>query len=141
MNFSDCSLYSCAQTIRCKQKIRSFAMAPSQAAKGGVSLTIALVNNSLEVGIPGFQAFNASQWVNMLRLTMFVSLCHACQLLLCLTLRCSAKQTPLALQQNPLLSPVNTAGMAHQRRRSKPPAWFRLPRSPLRHQDSRTVKR
>ncbi|KAL0021070.1 hypothetical protein WJX79_008561 [Trebouxia sp. C0005] len=37
------------QTIRCKQKIRSFALAPSQSAKGGVSLTIALANNSLEV--------------------------------------------------------------------------------------------
>lgn len=40
------------QTIRCKQKIRSVAIAPSQSAKGGVALTIALVNNSLEVTNP-----------------------------------------------------------------------------------------
>ena len=42
-------LTGCLQTIRCKQKIRSVAIAPAQSAKGGVSVTIALVNNSLEV--------------------------------------------------------------------------------------------
>ena len=43
------SFWHGVQTIRCKQKIRSFAIAPSQSGRGGVSLTIALVNNSLEV--------------------------------------------------------------------------------------------
>ncbi|KAL3161937.1 hypothetical protein ABBQ38_009019 [Trebouxia sp. C0009 RCD-2024] len=37
------------QTIRCKHKIRSFALAPTPTAKNGIHATIALVNNSLEV--------------------------------------------------------------------------------------------
>lgn len=37
------------QTIRCKHKVRSFALAPAPTAKSGILATIALVNNSLEV--------------------------------------------------------------------------------------------
>ena len=43
------SWLSCVQTIRCKHKVRALAIAPAQSAKAGLALTIALVNNSLEV--------------------------------------------------------------------------------------------
>ena len=54
-------LTGCLQTIRCKQKIRSVAIAPAQSAKGGVSVTIALVNNSLEVSTASLCV--AVQWL------------------------------------------------------------------------------